>query len=392
MKLYYILEIQNDFSLQITRKLANSKRGVVQNLYLKGGKFFWIREQKIPWKRIQKKELIFFTREFLFLLENGLSYLEILDLMILNQENFILREILKRLKEKIQSGHSLYHSFSSYSAFFGDFYLNLLYIGEESGDLEKILHLLLEELEKKQGLQKKIKALLLYPSILLSFSLFLVLILLYLIFPTFLSLFENDHLELPIITRMLLFFKDCLPWILLSLIMQIGVLYWLFLRKHSPDFQKKIDIFVYQHFYQKGFYSRVLAYRFSRYFEILLEAGFNFQQLLPILEKTIRNQEFQKHFQKMIFAIQSGRKVSDSISFLNLFLQRELYLFCLAEESGDLSFICKKISCLIEEELTDRIQKYFILLEPCIFIFLGICLAFMILGIYLPIFSFSTFL
>lgn len=391
MKIYYVFSVEKNYSINFMRYIGRSKKEAEISCHLSKRDFIWIFEKKISWRGLQKKELLLFTKEFLFLLENGLTYIEILELMSQYEKNSILKKIMEEIKESIQKGNQLYTSFLEYSNFFGNFYLNVLYIGEQSGNLEKSLVLLLKEIEEKKKLQQQLSSILLYPSILLTFSFVVIGALLYIVLPSFLLLIEDTGMELPFFTRAILFLKTCFPWLLLFLLSLLGCIYWLIKKEHSEKLQGKIDLFLFRHFYQKGLYSRILAYQFSKYFEMLLESGLTFQQILPILEKTLKNREFQKYFHRMFRLVYAGEKISKGISVLKIFSEREMYFFSLGEESGNLGSVFQKISFLLEEEIKKKFQKYLVFIEPCIFIVLGLCLAFIILGVYLPIFSLNTF-
>lgn len=391
MKIYYIFALKKNYSINFTRWIGESKNEAESSCNFSKRDFVWVLEKKISWRSLQKKELLVFTREFLFLLESGLTYIEILELMSRYEKNTILKKMVEDIAENIQKGNQLYSSFLKYFDFFGNFYLNILYIGEQSGNLEKSLALLVKEIEEKKKLRQQLAAILLYPSILLTFSFVVMGVLLYVILPTFLSLIEDTGMELPFFTRAILFFKDCFPWIVVFLLCLFGGIYWGVKKEHSEKLQGRIDLFLFRHFYQKGLYSRILAYQFSKYFEILLESGLTFQQILPILEKTLKNREFQKYFRRMFRLVYAGEKISKGISVLKIFSEREMYFFMLGEESGNLGKVFQKISLLLEEEIKKTCQKYLVFVEPCIFIVLGLCLSFIILGVYLPIFSLSTF-
>ena len=392
MKEYYIFHWKKNDSLKIKKYILNTQEEVYDILSYSKQDKIWILSKSIEWKRLRKKELIFFTKEFLFLLESGLTYIDIFELMTYHEKNSILKKMIADIKESLQQGRQLYRSFEKYRDFFGNFYLSVLYIGEQSGNVEQILALLLKDLEEKEKFRKQVGSILLYPTILLLFSCGVIVMLLYCVLPNFLSLFTDSGIELPILTKGLLFVKDTFPWILLCLLVIAGTLLYLFKRKQPDSLQEKIDGFIFRNFFQKGIYSRMLSYQFSKYFEILLESGFTFQQIFPILEKTIQNKNFRRHFQRMSRFILEGEKISKAIASLEIFSQRELYFFSLGEEGGNLEEVFKKVALLLEEEIKRKLLRYLVLLEPCIFIVLGLCLALVILGLYLPIFSLNTFL
>lgn len=391
MKHYYIVLYQNK-KIKWRYLIAENEQEVYRALNIgMEDKIFYIRK-KLSFSFYRKKYLLSFTKEFLFLLKNGLSYLEALKVMQDYDNNAFKRKILDNILNKIRQGKSMTESFASNSPFFRKFFLNVLYIGEESGNIENALELLISEMEQQQKLKKQLSSILFYPCFLIFFSFVILSLLLYFVFPKLLSLFQDTGMQLPFFTRILLKIKYFLPVFLLIFSIFSILLYWIFSRKYDEKIQCKIDKFIFHYVYQSGIYRKILSLQISNYLEILLKSGFSFQETFAILEKEIENLEFKKRFSSMKKRIYKGEKVYHALRELGIFSQKDLYFLALGEESGNIDEIFHKIAKYTREEIHLKIQKYLSWLEPSIFIIFGLCIGAVIIAVYLPIFSLSNIL
>lgn len=391
MKHYYIVLYQ-DKKIKWRYLIAENEQEVYRALNMEmEDKIFYIRK-KLSFSFYRKKYLLSFTKEFLFLLKNGLSYLEALKVMQDYDNNAFKRKILDNILNKIRQGKSMTESFASNSPFFRKFFLNVLYIGEESGNIENALELLISEMEQQQKLKKQLSSILFYPCFLIFFSFVILSLLLYFVFPKLLSLFQDTGMQLPFFTRILLKIKYFLPVFLLIFSIFSILLYWIFSRKYDEKIQCKIDKFIFHYVYQSGIYRKILSLQISNYLEILLKSGFSFQETFAILEKEIENLEFKKRFSSMKKRIYKGEKVYHALRELEIFSQKDLYFLALGEESGNIDEIFHKIARYTREEIHLKIQKYLSWLEPSIFIIFGLCIGAVIIAVYLPIFSLSNIL
>lgn len=391
MKHYYIVLYQ-DKKIKWRYLIAENEQEVYRALNIgMEDKIFYIRK-KLSFSFYRKKYLLSFTKEFLFLLKNGLSYLEALKVMQDYDNNAFKRKILDNILNKIRQGKSMTESFASNSPFFRKFFLNVLYIGEESGNIENALELLISEMEQQQKLKKQLSSILFYPCFLIFFSFVILSLLLYFVFPKLLSLFQDTGMQLPFFTRILLKIKYFLPVFLLIFSIFSILLYWIFSRKYDEKIQCKIDKFIFHYVYQSGIYRKILSLQISNYLEVLLKSGFSFQETFAILEKEIENLEFKKRFSSMKKRIYKGEKVYHALRELEIFSQKDLYFLALGEESGNIDEIFHKIARYTREEIHLKIQKYLSWLEPSIFIIFGLCIGAVIIAVYLPIFSLSNIL
>lgn len=389
MKYYYAILKKSGGGYSYRKLLAKSREEALRSLGTrKEIRFLW------TWKALSRQEnrnlVLDFSKDFLFLISNGLSYLESLEAMSHYEKKSIQRYVLAEISKSLHQGLGLHASFSGLSSFFDAFYLNMLYIGERSGNVEKSLEMLIAHMEEEKKLKKQMISLLSYPIFLVLFSQFVVGILLYSVLPQFLEIFDEVGAELPFLTRCLLALKQVFPCFLLFLFLLFLAFRYIYQRKYPSHWQEKMDSFLFWHFQYRKFYSRLLSYRLMKSFELLLSSGFGIQEILPILEGGFVNLALKEQFQKMQRDLYRGKNLTKAFQNLVVLGEKEQYMISLGEKGGNLVDIFSLMAIQIQLEIQERIQYYFRILEPALLLFLGAIIGMVILGLYLPIFSMAN--
>ena len=115
-------------------------------------------------QKIKPQDIVIFSKQFATMVKAGLPILQVLDMLGSQLENPSLKEIVVEIKKKLEGGTTLSKCFESYPKIFDNIYVNLIKAGEASGKLDVFLLKLVESLEKKERIKKKIKGALMYPD------------------------------------------------------------------------------------------------------------------------------------------------------------------------------------------------------------------------------------
>ena len=172
-------------------------------------------------KYISKNELLTFFQELGIMLKSGLTILNALKLLKNETKNQKLKEICENLVLSIKKGHSLSSVIKDYHNILGDLYINMIIIGEQSGNLPKILDIITSNIKKNMLIEKKIKSVLFYPTFVIFLTAVLSIFLINFVLPEFIKLFDQNGEQLPFLTVILIdiynFFNNFLTEILLFL-------------------------------------------------------------------------------------------------------------------------------------------------------------------------------
>lgn len=340
--------------------------------------------------KIFKEEILNFTKEILIMLDSGISVIKILEIQE-QQYKAPLKDILGELKRDILNGDTLGEAFKKYEEIFGSFYIGMIFLGESSGNLDKNLRKICEYLELEIRIIKKIKEVIFYPCILLTFSILILTFLMIYIFPNFIKLFEESKRELPLLTRILIGVSNNFHMIILFFIcILIIIIFFIRYIKKDRVLKEKYDGILLKVPIIKSFIIGNFIIRFSKNISIMLSSGIVIMDILKLLKNFFENIVIKRELEKIEELLFEGKQLSEGLKKNNLFPQKYIKLVIVGEKSGELSKVFEQIAKLEEERIERDIKKLLTLVEPILIIILGLILSIIIIAIYLPIFNMSN--
>ena len=340
--------------------------------------------------KISKEEILNFTKEILIMLDSGISVIKILEIQE-QQYKAPLKDILGELKRDILNGDTLGEAFKKYEEIFGSFYIGMIFLGESSGNLDKNLRKICEYLELEIRIIKKIKEVIFYPCILLTFSILILTFLMIYIFPNFIKLFEESKRELPLLTRILIGVSNNFHMIILFFIcILIIIIFFIRYIKKDRVLKEKYDGILLKVPIIKSFIIGNFIIRFSKNISIMLSAGIVIIDILKLLKNFFENIVIKRELEIIEELLFEGKQLSEGLKKNNLFPQKYIKLVIVGEKSGELSRVFEQIAKLEEERIERDIKKLLTLVEPILIIILGLILSIIIIAIYLPIFNMSN--
>ncbi|MBS9776451.1 MAG: type II secretion system F family protein [Fusobacterium sp.] len=228
----------------------------------------------------------------------------------------------------------------------------------------------------------------LYPLTILIFTLCIISFLILNILPNFIDIFEENNIELPLATKILLTISNNFTGILITLILLI-ISFILFLKyvNKNKDLKFKKDKFLFNFILLKNFYRYSFSSNFYRNFAVLLDTGINIDEILEVVYSTTENLFIKNKLFKVKNSVVSGFDIATSLKHIDFFNERFLSLLISAEESGRLTETLLFISEILKQDLEYKTKKFLTILEPLLMLFLGIIVGFIIIAIYLPIIS-----
>lgn len=341
-------------------------------------------------RKISKEEILNFTKEILIMLDSGISVIKILEIQE-QQYKAPLKDILGELKRDILNGDTLGEAFKKYEEIFGSFYIGMIFLGESSGNLDKNLRKICEYLELEIRIIKKIKEVIFYPCILLTFSILILTFLMIYIFPNFIKLFEESKRELPLLTKILIGVSNNFHMIILFFIcILIIIIFFIRYIKKDRILKEKYDGILLKVPIIKSFIIGNFIIRFSKNISIMLSSGIVIMDILKLLKNFFENIVIKRELEIIEELLFEGKQLSEGLKKNNLFPQKYIKLVIVGEKSGELSKVFEQIAKLEEERIERDIKKLLTLVEPILIIILGLILSIIIIAIYLPIFNMSN--
>lgn len=346
------------------------------------------KDLSITQKKLKLKELSVFSRQFATMLTSGLTVIKCLDVLYQQTESKLLKSVILGVYERVQRGESLSKAMRTQGQAFPPLFLSMVAAGEASGSLDSVMTRMADQYEKDNKIRNKITQALIYPAVLAVMTVIVVIFMLTFIMPTFMSMFEEFHVQLPLSTQILLGLSGAISgywYIFIVGIILISVLWNAFLKSASGRLwwdRLKIKVPI------AGKLMLIIASsRFSRTLASLFSSGMPIVQALEIVGGVLGNRYIETRIESVGEEVRRGVSLSAAVRRIELFPPMLVSMLSIGEESGTLDDILKKTSAYYDEESDAAIQKLIALIEPIMIVFLALVVGFIVLSIIIPIYS-----
>jgi type IV pilus assembly protein PilC len=340
-------------------------------------------------KKVSNKELIEFIRIFNLLLYSKVGITDSLELILKKTNNEFLQQILKNVLRDIKSGVSLSKSFGKYPEYFSNIFIANLKVAEETGQIAEVVGDYSKYLEKIQNLKRKISQAVRYPLFVLIIAVAVVFFMLFYIIPTFQSLFTSVKTKLPALTQFLMdvsiFFVNNNLIILFFLVL-IGITMYSISKSKKMKYEI-LEIFVWRIPLVSTLYLNNLLARFSLSMAILLKSRVGLIDALKISKNVTNNLFFQNQIDLITKKIVRGETFSSNLDNSKYFDFTFTRLLAAGEESAELDKVFYIISDYYSNQFDYYLDSATSLLEPALILFIGIIVAVILIGLYLPMFD-----
>jgi len=337
---------------------------------------------------IKTKHLVVMTRQLSTLIDAGLPLLRSINILIAQQKASKLKDVLREVSSDIQAGATFSESLSKHMKYFDRLYVNMVRAGEVGGMLEVVLQRLAIFMERRQALKRKVKGAMIYPIAVLTIAAGIVWFLLTYIVPEFATVFKDFDAQLPTMTLMLIDIGDfCrFKWwiVVLSITTTLNVLKILSKFKTT---KKIMDRVVLKLPLVGDLVTKVAVARFARTLGTLITSGVPILQSLKITKETIGNEVIENAIMKVHDSIKEGDTIAAPLDASKVFPAMVVNMIDVGEETGSLDAMLLKVADIYDAEVEAAVEAMLRLMEPIIIIVLGGIIGFIVIALYLPIFS-----
>lgn len=341
------------------------------------------------WGRVKLADLSIFCRQFSTMIDAGVSLVRALDVLAEQTQNPKLRRMIVDIEQEVESGQTLSKAMSKYPKTFTNLFIGLVRAGEVGGVLEESLQRLSAFLESDMELRRKVKAALTYPTIVVVVAVGIVVGLCTFIVPRFVELFRDLGVnELPWMTQILVDFSDFLKtrwWmgLLIILVAYVATKYFgttRIGRRVIDRIKLKVPVFGKLH-------HKIALARFSRTLGTLLVSGVPILQALETVAGTVGNGIIADAVMEARARIREGDRINDPLEKSRMFPPMVVHMISIGEESGALDQMLTKIAEFYEQEVEATLQSLTAAIEPVLIVFLGVCVGFIVIAMFMPLIS-----
>ncbi len=358
----------------------------------------WLRQPlRLPaaFSRVSHKQLVLFTRQLATLVRAGMPLLRALHTIEEQLDDGPLREASRRIAEDVEGGMSCSEALARHPRIFPDFYVNMIKAGELGGLLDEILLRLADFLEKQNRLASRVRSALVYPSFVLGAALLILLLLMIFVVPTFISMFKDLGGALPLPTRILIGLCNVVrnP---LSLAGGVGVVVLLLGAYRAMSVTPRGRLFLHRLFLHAplvgSLVQGVAVARFARTLGTLLTSGVPILTALDTVEATVGNLVIAHAIHLVRDRIKEGESVAGPMEASRAFPPLVVRMVALGEETGQLDKMLVQIATSFEEEVDLQVASLTQLLEPVLIIGLGLIVGFIVISMFMPLFTLAKLL
>jgi type IV pilus assembly protein PilC len=322
------------------------------------------------------------------LLRSGVSFVRGLEIIIANIKRGDLKEVLMKTEADIKNGIQISDAFSSEQIPFLKIYRASLLAGEKSGNLEEILERFNHYLEKIAQLRRKVISSMSYPVILFVFMIGMVLLILVYAIPKFSSFYADFDAELPAVTQKLIGVGEYLKTNALTIVLIIAGI--VAVVKIIERVRK--DIIIVDYLKTKiPFIGKLIVENamtvFTRTLAILIGGGIPVPEASQIAVGTFSNRYFHSKIKDIPGKIKEGNLLSNVLKDVSFIPPVLVEVIKVGETSGNLTDVLNENADSFESSIDAKISSLISMIEPILIVVLGLVIAFMLVAVYLPIFS-----
>ncbi|MDH2924153.1 protein transport protein HofC [Nicoletella semolina] len=373
------------------KSLSITQENLEQQLIAKGYQQIKLIRNFTLTKRVKPTEITQLLTQLALLLDAAIPLKQALAMLLENCDRLPLYQWLYMIIENIEKGFSFSTSLEKSGKYLQLQEIQLIKMGEISGNLPVLLSNLAQARNKSEKLTKKIKKIMFYPAIVLAISMTLAILLLLFIVPQFVALY-GDNDSLPIMTKILFYLSQFLQHSIIYLIIALSFTYLIayFINKKTAYIQKIIFKLLSVMPLFKNIINQSRIIYFCQNCALMLNAHIRLDKALTsFLSEKTKDPILQQEVQFSLQLLEKGFQLSDGLN-PHHFNAEVIQMIRIGEKSSQLVKMFESITTIYQQKLDHQIDLLSQLLEPMLMLILGIIVGSIIIGLYLPIFDMGT--
>ena len=346
-------------------------------------------------KSVNMRNLSVFSRQFATLIASGMPMLRSLSTLEEQTEDEMLKPAIASLRSDVESGSSLHAAMERQPGVFDPLYRSMVRAGEGAGRLESALDRVAAQLEKLDALKRQVRSAMMYPAVVFAIAIVVMLVIVSFIVPVFVGIFEEiaaestESAELPLMTKITVGVSDFITGKFYIFFPMLAVIAYLFFRWKKTDkgrvqwdrFKLKIPAKI------GDVVQKVALARWSRTFSGTISSGVPILQAIEISGQTAGNAVIKEAMDDVYASVKRGGSVAAPLAASSVFPPMVSHMVSVGEESGQLELMLDKIADFYDAEVDAKVKALTSLIEPLMITVVGIMVGFIVISMYLPIFS-----
>jgi type IV pilus assembly protein PilC len=341
-------------------------------------------------RAVRGNDFLIFNQQFNTLIKAGLPILKALDLLADRTAAPRLRPVLSDVRQQVRDGALLSEAVAG-QGIFPAVYTSSVLAGEKSGDLPGVLDQYIAYQKTSSGLRKRLVGVLIYPVILVIVATAIISYLVTYVIPQFAMLYKDMNVPLPVPTEILITlvtgFKGYILGFAIVLVAGVaGAFLWSQTEQGAIWFDRlKLKLPVAGEVWMK-----FQVTQFARTLSTLLTGGTPLVAALQTASGSLRSKLVATSVGEAAKRVREGQSLSSSLAQTRLVPSLAIDMIQVGEESGALAAMLASVAEFFEEEVNTRLTTLISIVEPSILVVMGAVIAFILIALYLPLFSFTV--
>jgi type IV pilus assembly protein PilC len=385
--------------------VADSKAAVTEQLRARGLIVLDVSEQNEAFKLesivnrfkgVSMRELAIFSRQFATLIASGMPMLRSLHTLEDQTQDEMLKDSIVSLRKDVEAGSSLAQAMDRQPKVFDRLFRSMVRSGEQSGRLDEALERVAYQFEKLDALRRQIRSAMMYPAFVFGLAIFALVIVVAFVVPVFTNIFveiasetPGESAALPLPTQITVGVSNAMTgywYLILPAVIGLSVA---FVQWKKTDWgRRQWDRVKLRIPFKIGdVIHKVALARWSRTFSGTIASGLPVLQSIEITGQTSGNTVVEESMKEVYESVKSGGSIAAPIQRSEIFPPMVGHMVSVGEDSGQLEHMLSKVADFYEAEVDAKVKALTSLLEPLMIVFVGGVVGFIVISMYLPIFS-----
>jgi type IV pilus assembly protein PilC len=340
-------------------------------------------------RTVKADDLAVASRQLSTMVSSGMSILRALYVLESQTRSRLLRQTVTSVRGDVEAGLPLSDALERHPKVFSPLYVSMVRAGETGGVLDACLLRVADQLEKDASLRRQVRAAMLYPSLVVTFAVGVLLALVAFLIPVFENVFKQFPGKLPALSQFMVDFSHLLTkrWYILGIVVAALVAGFVYFKRstwgrpHWDAFRLRVPLRIGE------VAQKVAIARWSRTIASLTAAGVPIIQCLEITGKTAGNHVIEQAMNGVIESVKAGGTIAEPLGRASVFPPMVAQMVGVGEETGALDAMLTKLADFYDDEVAAAIKALTSILEPALIISVGAIVGVIVISMYLPLFS-----
>lgn len=339
--------------------------------------------------RISIVEKMLFSRHLSVMIDSGLALNQALIVLAKQGKSPKFKKIIFQIEQDVRKGEAFSDCLAKYPKVFDQLYVNMVKVGEATGNLTQVLKILAEQMRKDHDLIRRVRGAMIYPAVIIVAMIGIGILMMIVVVPKLSAMFEELNIDLPLSTRIVVGISNFLKESYIIGILLIGgtIIGFKFLLQVKPVRKFLSRVYISVPIFG-SLVRKVNCARFSRTLGALIQSGVRIVESLKIVSGTLKNYQYQRSLKHVAGKIEKGETLSSVLAnYEELYNPMVIQMVQVGEQTGNLSEILENLADFYEEDIDNTTQNMSSLIEPIVMLLIGGAVGFFAISMLQPMYS-----